>query len=382
MIALSPFSLLVWFSLLCAVVPTALFCWNLFLYRPPPSSPRDGEVLPRVSVLIPARNEELSIAAAVESVLSSTGVEIELIVLDDESTDRTAEIVREIARRDSRVRLERAPPLPAGWNGKQHACCVLAALARYEILCFLDADVRVGRAAIVRMVAFLRSSRSQFVSGFPRQLTATALEWLLLPLIHFVLLGFLPLARMRRSLSPALAAGCGQFLMVDRAAYEASGTHAAIRSTMHDGLRLPALFRAHGYRTDLADLTELAGCRMYRSAGEVWNGLAKNAVEGLGAPSRIVFFTLMLAFGQVAPGILLVMAVAGHRRTLMLTSAVALFASLVPGFLSAWRFRQRFAGAVLHPAGVALLLIVQWYALVQHVRGKRVSWKNRSYQAG
>jgi cellulose synthase/poly-beta-1,6-N-acetylglucosamine synthase-like glycosyltransferase len=183
---------LAWTSFCCAAVPALLFCWNLVLYRPPSAdSNGDGRrTLPPVSVLIPARDEERSIAAAVESVLASSGVEVEVIVLDDVSTDRTAEIVGAIAERDSRVRLEAAPPLPPGWNGKQHACYVLASLARHDVLCFLDADVRVAPDAISRMVAFLDSSRSKLVGGFPRQQTATPLEWLLLPLIHFVLLGF------------------------------------------------------------------------------------------------------------------------------------------------------------------------------------------------
>ena len=143
------------------------------------------------------------------------------------------------------------------------------------------------------------------VSGFPRQATETWMEWMLLPLIHFVLLGFLPLDRMRKGTDPAFAAGCGQFLMVTREAYVASGGHAEIRATMHDGLLLPRLLRQKGFRTDLADLTGLATCRMYRSAGEVWRGLAKNATEGIAAPARILPISALLFLGQVAPFLLL-----------------------------------------------------------------------------
>ncbi|HEY0795280.1 MAG TPA: glycosyltransferase family 2 protein, partial [Acidisarcina sp.] len=198
--------MLAWVSFGCALLPATLFCWNLLLYRAPPDAAQSSAramLWPSVSVLIPARNEEPSIAVAVESVLASSGVQVEVIVLDDGSTDRTADIVKAIAARDPRVRLETAPSLPHGWNGKQHACSVLASLAKHDVLCFLDADVRVAPDAIARMVAFLDSSWSELVSGFPRQETDTWMEWLLLPLIHFVLLGFLPLAMMRRSVSPA-----------------------------------------------------------------------------------------------------------------------------------------------------------------------------------
>ena len=163
-------------------------------------------------------------------------------MLDDGSTDRTAEIVRGFAAQDARVRLRSSPPLPGGWNGKQHACYALAAAARFNILCFLDADVRLAPEALACMSAFLRRSGSDLVSGFPRQETESPLECLLLPLIHFVLLSYLPLAGMRALPAPGFAVGCGQFLMVRRDAYRKTGGHSQIRTTMHDGLLLPHSF--------------------------------------------------------------------------------------------------------------------------------------------
>ena len=120
---------------------------------------------------------------------------------------------------------------------------------------------------------------------------------MLLPLIHFVLLGLLPMGRMRKTTKVAYAAGCGQFFLAEREGYFACGGHAAIRDTRHDGLRLPEEFRRHGLRTDVVDLTELAEVRMYDSASAVWMGLAKNATEGLGSPGRIVPVTVLLAGG-------------------------------------------------------------------------------------
>jgi glycosyltransferase involved in cell wall biosynthesis len=116
---------------LAALLPALLFRRNLGLYAPPP--PMQGD-RPAISILIPARNEEGSIRGAVEAALASEGAEIEVIVLDDHSEDRTAAIVREIAARDPRACLEPAPPLPAGWNGKQHACAVLGRLAQRPLL--------------------------------------------------------------------------------------------------------------------------------------------------------------------------------------------------------------------------------------------------------
>jgi len=365
---------------LCALVPALVFRRNLALYAPPPAA---GASLPAVSVLIPARDEENSIRGAVETALASRGAEIEVIVLDDHSADRTAEIVREIAARDPRVRLETAPPLPAGWNGKVHACAVLAALARHPLLLFVDADVRLAPDGAARASAFLAASGAALASGVPRQETVTFLERLLIPLIHFVLLGFLPMARMRRSLHPAYGVGCGQLFLARREAYEKAGGHAAIHGSIHDGVDLPRAFRRAGFATDLFDATDIASCRMYRNAGEVWRGLGKNATQGLAAPGKILPATVLLLAGQAMPPVLLALALAG-----MVPAAVLLPAGL--GTAAAWwprlaavrRFRQPLDGALLHPLAIGVFLVLQWASLGRKLLGRPVGWKGRLYGAG
>lgn len=368
--------------MLCALSPAVLFCVNLRRYLPPPDAgPTDTMPPPAISVLIPARDEEAVIEAAIASVLRSRGIEFEIIVMDDGSTDSTAALVREMALQDARVRFAQAPSLPDGWNGKQHACWSLAQAARYDLLCFVDADVRLQPEALLRMAFFLSQSNAALVSGFPRQETGTWMEWLLLPLIHFVLLGFLPITRMRKTSDPAYAAGCGQFLLARRDAYFACGGHENIKSTMHDGLLLPKLFRSPGYRTDLADLTGLATCRMYRNSRQVWRGLAKNATEGMAAPMRILPISLLLLMGQVLPFLFLAwFAIAGSASTAVWVYLwIAIAAAWLPRLLAAGRFQQSWRGAILHPAGIVLLLAVQWHSLIRKLMGVPVSWKNRSY---
>jgi len=356
-------------ALILAAVPAALFVLNLLFYRPPPSS-SGGACL---SVLIPARDEEASIEAAVRAALASVAVEVEVIVLDDHSTDRTAEIVRSID--DPRVRLEAAPPLPLGWCGKQHACQVLAGLARHPLLLFIDADVRLAPDGAARMAAFLEASRADLVSGVPRQVTGSLVEGMLIALIHFVLLGFLPLGFARLWRHPAFGAGCGQLFLARAGAYHAMGGHAAIKASLHDGVRLPRAFRAAGRWTDLCDATEVASCRMYDGGAATWRGLAKNATEGLASAGMIVPATLLLFGGQVLPFVLL--AVAPSPLAL---AAVGL--AYLPRLLGVLIFRQTLVGAVLHPVGVLLLLAIQWHALCRSLGGGRPAWRGRTYPAG
>lgn len=377
-------------GLALATVPAALFAVNLPVFRPPPKprGAQDREAdLAAVSVLIPARDEEDVIGPAVRSVLANRGVELELIVLDDGSEDATATIVEEIAASDPRLRLESAPPLPTGWCGKQHACAVLAEHASHPVRVFLDADVRLAPEALARIAASLETSGAGLVSGFPRQETGTWAEKLLIPLIHFVLLGFLPLRAMRRSASPAYGAACGQLVAVRADAYDQVGGHRAIRRSLHDGLHLPRLFRRRGWTTDLFDATDLAVCRMYGDARQVFAGLAKNAHEGLGSPGTILVWTLLLGGGQVLPFAMLAAVALGWVGTAVAPAVLALSA---PGALLVWgaravaarRFRQPWLGVVLHPLGVATLLGIQWWALGRHLAGRPASWKGRSYRVG
>lgn len=371
-------------ALAFALIPAVLFVSNLGRFSTPAAPAADA---PAVSVLIPARDEAATIGACLEAVLASSGLDLEAIVLDDCSADDTAAIVRAIAARDPRVRLEPAPPLPEGWCGKQHACHTLARLATHDVLVFLDADVRLTPDALARGTAFLARSGAALVSGFPRQETGSALERLLLPLIHFVLLGFLPLGRMRRSTAPAYGAGCGQWFITRRDDYQRAGAHAAIRASLHDGIMLPRAYRAAGMPTDLFDATPLASCRMYHGAAQTWRGLAKNAAEGMAAPAAIVPWTLILLAGQVLPLALVVALLSapaesmsrGANEAALLAAGAATLAGFGVRFAAAARFRQSWLGAALHPVGVTLLLAVQWYALGKSLLGQPAVWRGRPY---
>jgi hypothetical protein len=156
--------------------------------------------------------------------------------------------------------------------------------------------------------------------------------------------------------------------MSTRAAYEAVGGHEAVKASMHDGITLPRAYRRAGFRTDLCDATNLATCRMYRSAGAVWNGLAKNAREGMAATGQIGFWTVLLLCGQVLP---LVIGSPGPLATVLFVFG--------PPLHAAWRFRQPFVGALLHPLGILLLLAIQWYAFGRAAIGRPLGWKGRTH---
>jgi hypothetical protein len=367
-------------ALALAGLPAGMTLANLrFFTRAPRPAP--GGPIPRVSVLVPARDEARVIGRLAAAVLASRDVDLELVVLDDDSRDDTARIITDLAAADPRVRLVRGQPLPPGWCGKQHACFQLAQAARHDILLFLDADVALEPDAVARTMAFLDARGVDLASGFPRQETTCLLDWLLLPLIHFVLLGYLPLAIARTDNRPGLAAGCGQLFVTRREAYRRCGGHAAIKASLHDGIKLPRAYRAAGLSTDLFDAGDIARCRMYATNREVLRGLGKNATEGIAAPGSILPFTLFLAGGEILPVILLGFGLAGGWKGWpawgVAATLVAAFAAWLPRILAVNRFGHSLTSALAHPFGVAVFLGIQWVALIRRTLGLQTSWRGR-----
>ena len=227
-----------------------------------------------------------------------------------------------MAANESRLRLLAGRALPPGWCGKNFACAQLAAAATAPILIFVDADVQLAPNSAPRLAAFLEQSGAQLASGIPHEVTITFSEQLLIPLIHFLLLGFLPFRRMRRLRQPAYAAGCGQLFVAEAAAYRAAGGHGVIRDRIHDGLCVTRKNFVNAVLR-LISSTRLSwppvGCInvMVRSR----RGLGKNTHEGLGAPRLIFPMTVILLGGQVLPFLLALAPVAPLVRAMALLAS-------------------------------------------------------------
>ncbi len=374
-----------WISASIAAGALAMTIWNLLLFRRSDAASSAG--IATVTVCIPARNEEANIEACIRSVLANDHPAMFVLVYDDQSTDRTPEILKRLCEADPRIRLCQTRPLPSGWIGKQHACDQLGRSAKSEWLLFIDADVRLAPDCVRRSIAAAQDLNADMVSTFPRQETRSLGEHLLVPMIHFVLLSYLPFVRMRRTPDPAASAACGQFILAKQVAYLACGGHASIRDSMHDGVRLPRVFRRAGYRTDLFDGTDIATCRMYDGLRATWRGFAKNAYEGLNSPFLLLLLTTLHALGHVAPWIILVVAAglaaadSGRVAPLSLMEFVLAAAcvgiNLLQRGLIAKRFRQHPIGVLLHPVSIVMMTLVQWHSLALHLAGRR-TWRGRA----
>jgi glycosyltransferase involved in cell wall biosynthesis len=352
--------------------------WNLQLFRPAPPPLGDA---PAVSVLIPARNEATQIEAAVRAACAQRVAALDVVVLDDGSTDGTAEILARLEAELPSLRVVRGAALPPGWAGKAWACWQLASQhARGEWVLFVDADVRLEPDAAARALAAARVASADFVSGFPRQLTPTVGEALIVPLVYLVLLCYLPMALVRRIAVPSLSAGCGQLMLVRRAAYLAADGHRAVRSTLHDGIKLARRMKAAGQSIALFDGRDLAACRMYAGFGETWRGFSRNAYEALGSPAALAVMIALNGGLFVLPFLALPAALVSDG--LSATTGAWAFAVAVVLALRA-RLAARFGSPLwtvpATPVAVALMIALQLHSYFNHCTGRPVVWRARTY---
>jgi hypothetical protein len=279
------------------------------LRQPPATGPTDK----RVAVLLPLRDEAHRVTPCVRALLAQAGVPgLEIVILDDGSTDGTATVVRALTGADPRVRMVTGAAPPSGWLGKPHACQRLAEHAdpAADVLVFVDADVVLAPDAIARSVALLDETGLDLVSPYPRQVTVTAAERLVQPLLQWSWLTFLPLRLAERSPRPSLAAANGQLLVVRRAAYEKAGGHAAVRDAVIEDVELLRAVKRSGGSGGVANGTDLAECRMYTGWDELRDGYGKSLWAAFGSPAGAAATVGVLGALYVLPA---VAALAGSR---------------------------------------------------------------------
>lgn len=341
---------------------------------------------PRVSVIVPARNESGSIETVIRSVLGSTYPDLELIVVDDRSTDDTADQVARLAKSDPRLRLVAGEELPPGWYGKPWACRQGYQAATGDVLVFTDADTRHEPALLAHAVGALHQESADLVTIAPRQRCVTFWERVIMPQI-WVLLGlrFHPDTVNRARRERDVIAN-GQFVCVRRTSYEAVGTHAAVRGEVAEDLALAQAFWRSGRKLYFAFAESLMETRMYTGLPHLIEGWTKNLYLGgrrsfPDSPVRRALSPVVLAvvmLGWLVPVCLVALAGIG-----VLASPVhpfvwqAVWASLAFWTLISAGMQIPPWYGLLYPVGAALSLFI---ILRSTARGRaRVEWRGRTY---
>jgi glycosyltransferase involved in cell wall biosynthesis len=340
----------------------------------PASQPSEGAP-PDVSVLVPARNEESCLRDCLQSLVSQSGVAFELILVDDHSTDRTAEIAHSFPR----VKIVPADPLPAGWCGKQNALNSGVREARGRWLLFTDADTVHAPDSLRRALDEALQHGVALLSYSPEQELHTLWERAVMPVIFAELARAYPLQQVSDPQSP-IAAANGQYLLITREAYDAVGGHAAVRSSLLEDVELARAVKQSGRAIRFRFGRGLVRTRMYRSFRAMFEGWNKNLALLFPNPIRLAFWRLAELYA------ILIGAMVGS--TALLTGkwwlggiATAVAVALYARFLL--RIRKAHFGFVadlLAIFGLEIFAILLLNSAIYYRLGRPVSWRGRSYQ--
>ncbi len=365
-------------------VVNAIADWFTFRQPKRPIAEPAPAPYPSLSVLIPARNEAAVIGACIRSLLAQDypGA-LEILVLDDHSTDDTARIACDIANHDARVRVLAGGNLLPGWKGKPNALRQLAAQATGDLLLLTDADCTFYPNALASAVLHREKVGADCLSLIPYLECGSFWEHILVPLQYFVVFALLPIRNVYASKNPAFAAANGAFLLLPAETYRALGGHESVKGEMAEDIRFAQHVKRSGLRLVYGDGSRVYAVRMYDSLRGVWDGFSKNLFSAMGRSLTVVgVWSLFLLVTQVVPWAFVAVALATGARSIW-----AFHVPLAHGVLSfavrfalTIRFRQAVWTVLTHPFGWCITIAIAWNSAYLALSGRGHAWKGRVYQ--
>lgn len=362
-----------WLFWVLLIPNTITFCVVVYNFISAPrmrreesDSPEDAEL---ISVLIPARNEEHNISACLESVCNQTHKNLEIIVLDDQSTDKTARIVREYSLKDNRVMLMNGLQLPEGWLGKNWACHNLSLKATSEKLLLIDSDVRLREDALSIALNKMKKVQANMLSVFPSQIVENIGTSLVTPLMNWLLLTFLPLIKVSTSRNQSFVAANGQFILIDRNDYLSIGGHEKVKHNVVEDMELARAIKRQNKKviTLLGDTTVY--CKMYSEYSDSYSGFSKNFFPGFNTNYFVFFFLLhSIALLFFLPFIL---------APLIFEYAIIVGLILTSRIIIAFMSKQNILREViLHPVQMIMIVLLGINSVIV-TKKKTARWKGR-----
>ena len=347
-----------------------------------PVEPSDD--LPSLSIVVPARDEERQIEECVRSLLAQRYPHLEVVVVDDRSSDATRAILTRLAREDDRLHIVTGEPLPRGWVGKPWALHQGARRASGDWLLFTDADTVHEPRAAASAMRYARDRELGALSLLSTQELGSLAERAVLPSILWAIAcGAGPLVDVNDASKSGSALFNGQYILMRRDAYAAIGGHASVKGEIAEDFELAHLLKTDGrYRTMLVGANDLVRTRMYRNLREIWNGFGKNLALGArGNPLVLAAGMGFIAFVAPVPQLLLLRAFRRRRYREAAWMGGATVATMLAAEVGMRRSRfPRGSGAWL-PAGLTIMLGILLDSAYRHAGGRGVRWRGRRYGA-
>ena len=355
------------------------------------SKGRDRDQIPKISVCIPARNEEYNIGNLLKSLSIQEYKFYEVLVLDDQSEDQTAKVVKEYTQRDPEIfKLFHGKEKPMDWLGKPWACQQLAGHATGEILLFLDADTVMENHTLSAVSSAFENHRIQMLTVWPQQKLITFWEKVIIPLVYYALLTMLPSIYVYRKprwmpllfyrfFKTAFAASNGQCIAILRDPYFEIKGHESVKNRIVEDVELAKAVKMHNYKLRMFHGVDSLYCRMYKSEQEIYEGFRKNFLTGFN-DSVLLFtaFAVLHLIVFISPFIGLIYALfTGNPMILFLSSASIALMLMHRLILSVW-FKWDPIYSFTHPVGVLWFQRLGMQCLFDRFSGKKRSWKGRS----
>jgi len=331
----------------------------------------DNSDFPSLSILIPARNEEKNIANLLDSLNRQSYKYFEIIVLDDNSDDKTNEIAASYLTKYNSMRIIKGKNLPSDWTGKNWACHQLSTAAKGDILLFIDADVTVKPEAISSSINLFKLKKIKMLSVFPTQLLYSYGEWLIVPLMNLILLALLPLKKVYSSKNKSFVAANGQFLMIERNAYRKIGGHERVKNKLVEDMEIARAMKKNNLQIMTALGADSIYCRMYEDLNSSVKGFTKNFYSGFNTnPLGFIILLLFISSLFLVPLILPLLNYYYFIIVLMIY-----ITRIVISFLS---YQKIFYNIILHPLQIIFMIVIGINSLRATLQNS-IIWKSRKY---
>jgi chlorobactene glucosyltransferase len=332
---------------------------------------------PLVSVLVPARNEESNLSACLDSLLDQSYKNYEIIILDDHSEDRTAEIAELFEKQHAEVRLIKGEPLPGDWNGKPFAMQQLAKAAGGRYLLFTDADTRHGRDSISWAVTNISRHGFDLLTGYPRHMNGSFGEKLVVPNMYLNTALFMPLWGLPFIPLSFFSHAVGQFLIFKAESFHEFGGYSAVRKSITEDIYICREMKKRGYKTGVLDAKDYVSCRMYPDFRSAVDGIGKNIFDFFEKElAPVIVLIVFIALFMLFPPVLMIFcAVTGNELLRFLLAGVIFFT--IGWAITLYDRKQDFYLPFLYPLLFIMIIIVAVKSISNSRSGKGYLWKGR-----
>lgn len=341
----------------------------------------------KVSICVPARNEELVIERCVRSLLLQNHPNFEVLVLDDNSTDRTPHILAELQREFKHLTVINGKAKPETWLGKPWACHQLSEAASGEFLIFVDADVWLEPNVIMNSIAQFKSNDA--ITIWPQQKVVGFMERLVVPTIYYALLTLLPAVYVHRSprwmpsflhsfFNTKFVAACGQFIGFKKEVYDSINGHKGVKNEVVEDMVLARKIKKAGFTLHMFNGINAVYCRMYTSSQEIWTGFQKNFLAGFNSVFEFLFMGILHFLVYLFPFYTLWLGIESEELLLIVVSSGVIGLYIAQRFILNLWFYWNWWMALLHPLAVIWYQVLAFKCLYNQIFGKKTKWKGRS----